>query len=104
MSSFDYSSFKSPLNHPGKHLRLEYLRAYDLSPSELAQAIGANEERIIELLNGERSMTADLALRLAKLFSTSPEFWMNLQVQHDLSREAIRLRQELEQITPVSGG
>lgn len=104
MSSIDYSSFKSLLNHPGEHLRLEYLPAYDLSPLELAQAIGANEERIIELLNCERSMTADVALRFAKLFSTSPDFWMNLQVQHDLSREAIRLRQELEQITPISGG
>ncbi len=103
MSPIDYSSFKSPLNHPGEHLRLEYLPAYDLSPSELAQAISANEERIIELLNGRRSMTADVALRFAKLFSTSPDFWMNLQVQHDLSREAIRLRQELEQITPISG-
>lgn len=104
MSSIDYSSFKIPLTHPGEHLRLEYLPAYDLSPLELAQAIGADEGHIIDLLNGKRSVTAEIALRLAKLFSTSPEFWMNLQVQHDLSREAIRLRQELEQITPVSGG
>jgi addiction module HigA family antidote len=102
MRLIDYSSFQSPLNHPGKHLKLEYLPAYDLSASDLAQAIGTDKEHTLRLLNGERSMTAEVALRLAKLFSTSPEFWMNLQVQHDLSREAIRLRHELSQIAPIS--
>lgn len=101
MSSFDYSSFKSPLNHPGEHLKLEYLPTYGLSTAEFAYVLGVDSEQTIELLNGERSMTAELALRLARFFNMSPEFWMNLQVQHDLSREAIRLRGELEKIAPV---
>lgn len=46
-------------------------------------------------------MTASTALRLGKLFGTSAEFWMNLQMQHDLSREAILLRDEVEQIVPI---
>ncbi|WP_406852117.1 HigA family addiction module antitoxin [Brevundimonas sp. BH3] len=81
MSSIDYSSFKSPLNHPGEHLKLEYLPTYGLSPAEFSYAIGVDSEQTIELLNGERSMTAELALRLARFFNMSPEFWMNLQVQ-----------------------
>lgn len=101
MSSIDYASFKSPLNHPGEHLKLEYLPTYGLSAAEFAYALGVDSEQTIELLNGERSMTAELALRLARFFNMSPEFWMNLQVQHDLSREAIRLRGELEKLAPV---
>lgn len=102
MKSLDYANFKTPLSHPGAHLREDFLPDYDMTASDLAQAIGiSNSNEIQDLLSEGASITASTALRLGKLFGTSAEFWMNLQMQHDLSREAILLRDELEQIVPI---
>lgn len=102
MKSLDYANFKIPLSHPGIHLREDFLPDYDMTASDLVQAIGiSNPNEIHDLLSEGASITASTALRLGKLFGTSAEFWMNLQMQHDLSREAILLRDELEQIAPI---
>lgn len=102
MNSLDYTNFKTPLSHPGAHLREDFLPDYDMTASDLAKAIGiSNSNEIHDLLSEGVAITASIALRLGKLFGTSAEFWMNLQMQHDLSREAILLRDELEQIAPI---
>lgn len=73
-----------------------------MTASDLAQAIGiSNSNDIHDLLSESASITASTALRLGKLFGISAEFWMNFQMQHDLSREVILLRDELEQIVPI---
>ena len=69
---------------PGEMLRAEFLAAYKLSQNQLAKAIGISPNRIAEIVNNRRRITADTALRLGLYFGNSPEFWMNLQSHHDL--------------------
>ena len=71
--------------HPGEVLRCEFLEPLGLSARALAEAIDVPANRISEIVRENRDVTADTALRLAKYFSTTPEFWMNLQMAHDLS-------------------
>lgn len=103
MAVRDYTTFSAPLAHPGEHLREDYLPAYGLSAGALAKAMGLKDRsRIEQLVREQRSVTADTALRLAKVFNTSPEFWMSLQIQHDLSRDAIANRDALGKIDPIA--
>jgi addiction module HigA family antidote len=69
--------------HPGEHLN-EQLDALEMSAAEFARRIAVPTNRVTELLNGKRAVTADTALRLARAFDTSARFWMNLQVLYDL--------------------
>jgi len=70
--------------HPGAILQEEFLDPLGISQSELARRIFVSFPRVNELTNGKRQMTPDTALRLSKLFDTTPEFWMNLQLACDL--------------------
>jgi addiction module HigA family antidote len=69
--------------HPGEHLA-EELEALGMSASELARRIKVPANRVTEILNGQRSITGDTALRLAHFFGTSAEFWLNLQGLYEL--------------------
>jgi addiction module HigA family antidote len=69
---------------PGEMLRDEFLKGYSLSQNRLAKAIGISPNRIAEIVNNRRRITADTAVRLALFFGNSPEFWMNLQANYDL--------------------
>lgn len=69
---------------PGEILKEEFLAEYGLSQNRLAKAIGISPNRIAEIVNNRRRITADTALRLALYFANSPEFWMNLQANYDL--------------------
>lgn len=69
--------------HPGEHLA-EELEALGMSASELARKLDVPPNRITGILNGQRGLTGDTALRLAHFFGTSAEFWVNLQSLHDL--------------------
>ncbi len=69
---------------PGEILREEYMAPLGLSANKLSEALGVPANRITAILNGTRGITADTALRLARCFDTSPEFWLNLQYLHDL--------------------
>jgi len=69
---------------PGEMLREEFLAEYGLSQNQLAKAIGISPNRIAEIVNNRRRITADTALRLGLYFGNSPEFWMNLQTHYDL--------------------
>lgn len=71
--------------HPGEILREEYLVPLSMSARELAVAIDVPANRITELIRGRRGVSADTALRLARYFRTTPQFWLNLQTAHDLS-------------------
>jgi antitoxin HigA-1 len=72
--------------HPGEVLREEFLAPLGLTADQLAEAIDMPANSISELLCECRGVTADTALRLAKHFDTTPEFWLNLQMAHGLSR------------------
>lgn len=69
--------------HPGEHLA-EELDALDMSAAELARQLKVPTNRVTEILNGQRAITGDTALRLAHFFGTSPQFWLNLQSLYEL--------------------
>lgn len=70
--------------HPGEILREEFLKPYGLSMNRLAIDLRVPVTRIAEIVAERRAITSDTALRLARYFNTSPQFWMNLQVRFDL--------------------
>lgn len=72
--------------HPGEVLAEEFLKPLGLSVNALAMALRVPATRIGAIVKGERAITADTALRLARFFGTSPEFWVNLQAMHDLTK------------------
>lgn len=69
--------------HPGEHLS-EELQTLGMSAAELARNLDVPTNRITQILNGQRAITGDTALRLAHFFGTSPEFWLNLQSLYEL--------------------
>ena len=69
--------------HPGEHLA-EELRELEMSAAELARRLDVPTNRVTQILNGRRAITADTALRLAHFFGTSPEFWLNLQSLYEI--------------------
>ncbi len=72
-----------PAIHPGEHLA-EELQALEMSAAELARQLKVPTNRITEILNGQRAVTGDTALRLAHFFGTSAQFWLNLQSLYEL--------------------
>ena len=70
--------------HPGEILEEEFMRPLGLSANRLAQRIDVPVTRISEIMRGKRGITADTALRLARLFGTSSDLWLGLQAEHDL--------------------
>ncbi|HEY7299069.1 MAG TPA: HigA family addiction module antitoxin [Xanthobacteraceae bacterium] len=79
---------------PGEILKEEFLVAYGLSQSQLAKAVGISPNRIAEIVNNRRRITADTALRLSLYFGNSPEFWVNLQTHYDLKMARRNLKPE----------
>src|SRR5271167_446064 len=77
---------------PGEMLKEEFLAEYRLSQNQLAKAIGISPNRIAEIVNIRRRITADTALRLGLYFGNSPEFWLNLQTHYDLKMARKNLR------------
>ena len=82
--------------HPGEILLLEFLEPMKLSQNQLARDIGVPPRRINEIVLGKRRITADTALRLARYFNMSAEFWLGLQMDYDLDIESDRLGNQLE--------
>lgn len=88
--------------HPGEILREEFLVPMKLTPYGVAQALRVPRTRIERLAREETAVTASTALRLARYFGTTPTFWLNLQAQFDLEREADKANREIGRIEPVS--
>ena len=82
--------------HPGEILLEEFLKPMGISQYRLAKDISVPARRINEIVHGTRSLTANTALRLAKYFSTSPQFWLNLQSHFDLEVELDKIGKKLE--------
>jgi addiction module HigA family antidote len=91
-----------PPVHPGEILLEEFLRPLDVSQYQLAKELGVPARRINEIVHGQRRISADTALRLARYFGTSERFWMNLQARYDLEVEKDRLGAALDGIRPLS--
>lgn len=82
--------------HPGEVLLEEFLKPMGLSQNRVAINIGVPPRRINEIILQKRRITADTALRLARFFGTSPEFWLGLQAQYDLDVTSEELGERLE--------
>ena len=76
---------KRTTTHPGEVLLKDFLEPMELSQTDLAKHLNVSIQRINELVRGKRGVTPDTAWLLAKALGTSPEFWMNLQENHDLT-------------------
>ena len=89
--------------HPGEILLDEFLNEFGVTSYALAKAIGVPTNRVTGIVNGERSITADTALRLGRFFGNSPEFWMNLQMHNDREVAERRVgRQVLRDVEQLS--
>jgi addiction module HigA family antidote len=77
---------------PGEVLREEFMEPLGLSGRALAREIGVPSNRVTEIVAGERSITAETAILLGKRFDTSAEFWLNLQMMHDLEEARRHMR------------
>ena len=86
--------------HAGEILLEEFMQPYELSQNALAKALHVTPRRINEIVNRKRAITADTALRLAKFFGNSAEFWMNLQNRYDLETArdvlSVKINDEVE--------
>jgi addiction module HigA family antidote len=78
--------------HPGEILREEFMIPFGLNPNKLAMALRVAPPNIYEIVKEDRGISSEMALRLGRFFSTTPEFWINLQAHYDLSVS----RQEIE--------
>lgn len=94
---------KRPPATPGEILREEFLAPFGLTQGDLAKRMGVPVETVNRIVNDKRAVTAANALRLARAFGTTPEFWMNLQNRVDLWRAQNEHAAELRKIRKVSG-
>jgi addiction module HigA family antidote len=90
-----------PPIHPGEILLEEYLKPMGITQYRLAKDIHVDPRRINEIIHGQRSITADTALRLARYFGTSERFWLNLQSRYDLELQKMELGDRLEKEVKV---
>ena len=88
--------------HPGEHLS-EELNALGISAAELARRLKVPTNRVTSILNGQRAITGDSALRLAHFFGTSPEFWMNLQNLYELRLAELRSGKAIKKLPTLKG-
>ena len=89
---------KLPNIHPGEILDKEFLMPLNITAYRLSREIKIPQTRISEIIKGKRRITADTALRFAKYFGNSPQFWLGLQNDYDLEEETNILKTELNKI------
>lgn len=91
---------RSP-THPGKHLT-EFMEEHELTQYALAKALGVPQLRISQIVREQRGITADTALRLARYFGMTPEFWLNMQNHYELELAKDKLGKKLERVLVMS--
>lgn len=82
--------------HPGEILFEEFMQPMDISINRLARELGVPPNRVSEIVNGKRGISADTALRLGKFFNVSPETWLGLQAEYDLRMARRESGQDIE--------
>ena len=102
MSIRNKGGMKRRPTHPGEMLREDFLPDYDLTVSGLAEAVGVSRQSINELLRERRAVSPEMALRLARLFGNSPEFWLNAQRAVDLWEAEQAVKKDINRIKPLN--
>ena len=95
-------TFARPV-HPGEYLREEFLIPLGMSAGALARKLNLPRTRIERLVKEEVALTPDTALRLARYFRTTPQFWLNFQQSFDVETQSAKLSRELDTIEPHDG-
>ncbi len=90
-----------PPTTPGEMLKEEFLEPMGLTEQQLADGIGISYQRVNELIHGKRGITTSTALRLAKYFGTSPDFWLNMQKANELYHVMQQEGEQIENIQPI---
>ncbi len=92
--------------HPGEILREEFIEPLGLNPHKVSVALRVSAPAVYEIVREERSISPDMALRLARYFGTTPEFWLNLQARYDLEvardEKEIKVKREVQPLRSVS--
>jgi addiction module HigA family antidote len=101
MSIPNTTKMKRRPTHPGEMLREDFLPDYDLTVAGMAESLGVSRQSVNELLNGKRAVSPEMALRLARLFGNSPEFWLNAQRSVDLWEASQAIKSEIARIKPL---
>jgi len=91
-----------PPTHPGEVLKEDFMPDYGLTAATLADALKVSRQTINEILRERRSITPMMALRLARLFGNTPEFWLNAQNARDIWESQRNFNDELKQINPLN--
>jgi antitoxin HigA-1 len=92
--------------HPGEMLLEEFLNPMGLTQRELANAIHVPYQRVNDIVNGRRGITPSTALRLAKYFNMTPDFWMNVQLRWDMyfaQQDEIKVLETIQPLAPAAG-
>jgi len=88
--------------HPGVDL-LELIESHQLTQYRLAKELGVPQTRIMQIIKGQRAISADTALRLARFFGMSREYWLNRQMQYDLECTQLRIGHQIErEVVPLA--
>jgi addiction module HigA family antidote len=95
-----YLSTHRPPTRPGEMLREEFLSPMQIDEQQLAESIHVSHQRIKEIISDQKSINPSIALRLAKYFGMSPDFWMNLQLRWDLYQTQQAESEDLNDIRP----
>lgn len=92
-----------PPVHPGELIRQEWLEPLEMTPGRLARALGVDRQRVYEIVGGKRSISADMALRLARWSGMRPAFWIGLQSDYDVQVAEWKHGREIaEQVKPLA--
>ncbi len=93
-----------PPIHPGEILLEDFLKPLGISANKLSRELRVPSNRIVKIVNGERGITAHTALRLARFFNMTPDFWMNLQSHYDLEKAQDEIAEVIERdVRPRAG-
>lgn len=92
---------KIPPIHPGEVLMEDFIKGFEITQNKLAVAIGVPPRRINEIVHGKRGISADTALRLARYFGVSAQFWLNLQTRYELDLAEERAAEQIAAIKPL---
>ena len=88
--------------HAGEILLQEFLTPLEVSQTDLAKAIGVSFQKVNEIVQQKRDITADTALRFAKFFGTTPNYWLKMRMANDLYKSRLKLRLEIDAIRPLA--
>jgi len=99
--TIENTGMKRRPTHPGEILREDFLPDYGLTVSAMARAIGVSRQSVNELLRERRNLSPEMALRLARLFGNTPEFWLNAQRAVDLWDASDALKNDVARIRPL---